>query len=109
MVLPIGLTSLEGLDVAVVVFWVTQMYDGVTRRYDQESHAKKVPLVCPSYWDAISTRCFKFWVTWMYDVAVAVKFVRLDCLSAFVVCRGQSHQHGIDNVDRPGNFLHGDS
>ena len=27
----------------------------------------------------------------------------------FMVCRGGSRQHGNDNVDRPGNFLHGDS
>ena len=33
MVLPISLTSLEGLDVDCVVFWVTWMYNGVTRMY----------------------------------------------------------------------------
>ena len=38
-------------------------------------------LVCPSYGDAVSMRHFKFWVTQMYDVAVAVKLMRLDCLS----------------------------
>ena len=27
----------------------------------------------------------------------------------FVVSRGWSRQRGKDNVDRPGNFLHGDS
>ena len=37
MVLPISLTISEGLDVAMVgvVFWVAQMYDGVTRKSDQ--------------------------------------------------------------------------
>ena len=41
MVLPISLTSLEGLDVANVVFWVTQMYDGVTWKYDEGVTKKK--------------------------------------------------------------------
>ena len=34
MVLPISLISLEGLDIANEVFWVTQIYQGVTWKYD---------------------------------------------------------------------------
>ena len=30
-------------------------------------------------------------------------------VTTFVVHWGWSRQHGNDNVDRPGNFLHGDS
>ena len=30
-------------------------------------------------------------------------------VTTFVVRRGWSRQRGIDNVDRPGNFLHGHS
>ena len=45
------------------------------------SRANKVRLVCPSYGHDVSTRHFKFWVTWIYDVAVALKFMQLDCLS----------------------------
>ena len=35
MVLPIRLTSLDGLDIANVVFWVTWIYDGETWKYDE--------------------------------------------------------------------------
>ena len=41
MVLPISLTSLEGLDIANVVFWVTWMYDRVTQKYDEGDAKKK--------------------------------------------------------------------
>ena len=48
MVLPIRLMSLEGLDIANVVFWVTQISDGVTRKYDEGVVKKEGRLVCPS-------------------------------------------------------------
>ena len=35
MVLPIRLMSLEALDIANVVFWVTQIYDGETWKYNE--------------------------------------------------------------------------
>ena len=41
MVLPICLMSLEGLDVANVVFWVTWVYDGVTQKYNEGVVKKK--------------------------------------------------------------------
>ena len=81
MVLPISLTSSEGLDVAVVVFLGNPDVWQSKPEVGSRSRAKKVRLVCPSYGDAVSMRRFKFWVTRIYDVAVALKFVRLDCLS----------------------------
>ena len=41
MVLPIRLTLLEGIDIANVVFWVTQIYDVVTQKYDEGVVKKK--------------------------------------------------------------------
>ena len=35
MVLPIRLTLLEGLDITNVEFWVTQIYDRETWKYDE--------------------------------------------------------------------------
>ena len=35
MVLPIRLTSLEGLDIANVLFWVTWIYDGETQKNNE--------------------------------------------------------------------------
>ena len=35
MVLPTRITSLEGLDVANVVFWATWIYDRETWKYDE--------------------------------------------------------------------------
>ena len=81
MVFPISLASSEGLDVVVVVFLGNPGVRWSNPEIGSRSRAKKVRLVCPLYGDAVSTCRFKLWVTRMYDVAVALKFVRLDCLS----------------------------
>ena len=75
MVLPISLTLLEGLDLANVVFWVTWMYGGVTRIYDQGVVKRKGH--CYVLHKGMMFPCvvLTFWVTWMYDVAVTVKLV----------------------------------
>ena len=73
MVLPIRLTLLEGLDIANVVICVTQIYDGVTQKYDEGVTKGK------GDWYVLHKGMFfplvdlKFLVTWIYDVAVAVK------------------------------------
>ena len=49
MVLPIRLTSLEGLDIANIVFWVTWMFDGGTQIYNEGGVVKKSGnWLCPS-------------------------------------------------------------
>ena len=81
MVPPISLTSSAGLDIAVILFLGNPDVWWSNPEVGSRSRAKNVQLVCPSYGDVVSMRGFKIWVTRMYDVAVAVKFVRLDCLS----------------------------
>ena len=70
-------------------------------------------LVCPSYGDAISTRRFKFWVTQNVRcrsrIKICVTGLSVVRVTTFVVRRGWSRQRGNDNVDKPGNFVHGGS
>ena len=74
MMLPIRLTSLERLDIATVVFWVTQMCHGETQKYDEVVTNKKEGwLVCPLYGNAVSMHRCGFLVTHMYDVSVTLK------------------------------------
>ena len=75
MVLPISLMSLEGLDVANVVFWVTWMYDGVTQKYDEGVAKKKGDWYVLCKGMLFPHIVFKIWVTQMYNVTVEVKLV----------------------------------
>ena len=107
MVLPISLTLSEGLDVAMLVFWVTWMYGGVKESRKEGAtgmsfvwgccfHASFQILGNP---DVRCHSCIKIHLTGLSVVRV----------TTFVVHRGWSRQCGKDNVDRPGNFHHGDS
>ena len=73
MVLPIRLTSLEGLDIANVVFWVTWIYYRVTWMKD-EGVMKRMGnwyVLCKGM--LLPYVGLNFCVTWIYDVAVTVK------------------------------------
>ena len=80
MVLPISLTSSEGLDVVVVVFWVTRMYGGVTRMWNQGVAQRRCD------WYVLRMGCYfhaSFQILGNLDVRYRgrIKIVRLDCLS----------------------------
>ena len=104
--------SLEGLDVAVVVFLVNQMYDGVTQKEDQgvtqrrcDCYVLHMGMLFPrivSNFGNLDVRyrsCSKTCVTGLSVVRATM----------FMVRRGGSRQCGNDNIDRPSNFLHDDS
>ena len=112
MVLPISLTSSEGLDVVVVVFWVSRMYDDVTRRLDKESRKEGVTGMS-FVWGCCFHTSFQILdnpdVRCRSRIKICATGLSVVRVTTFVVRRGWSRQHRNDNVDRPGNFLHGSS
>ena len=102
MVLPISLTSSEGLDVAMVIFLVTRMYDGVTRSRIKESRKEGATGMSFVWGCCFHASCQ---ILGNPDVrcgsrsktrATGLSVVRA---TTFVVRQGESRQCGNNNID----------